>query len=359
MMQRYGGISRYYTELYVRLKKKCKVYFPIYYSENFHLSNYKIENFRSSFFLKYNLLKKRFSKRILIKKNTWKTLELLKKGKIDVFVPTYYDTYFLDHLNGVPYVLTVYDMIHELFPQYFSVDKYTIPNKQLLIQNASKIIAISENTKNDILRFYPYIPASRIEVVYLSHSIPKIESIKNDFKFVNKKYVLFVGNRLRYKNFTWLVTNIYKWLIRENIELICVGEAFTLEEINLFENFKLVNHVTQFEAEDNELMYFYKHALAFIFPSAYEGFGIPVLEAMYCGCPVVLPRSSSFPEVASEAGVYFDLDNSVSLIEALNKIVYNIDFRNEIIRKGYVNEKKFSWDKTSLECLNIYRSVVR
>jgi glycosyltransferase involved in cell wall biosynthesis len=359
MMQRYGGISRFYTELYLDLKKRSRVYFPDYYSENIHLRNYKIENFRSYIFLKYNLFQKRFSKGILIKKNKWKTIELLKNGKIDVFVPTYYDTYFLDHLNGVPYVLTVYDMIHELFPQYFSVDKVTIPNKELLIKNAAKIIAISENTKKDILRFYPSIDSSKIDVVYLSHSISNSKYNSLDFKVDHKKYVLFVGNRLRYKNFIWFITSIANWLIDEEIKLICLGESFSLDELDLIKNLNLTNCVFQFEAKDSELFSFYKNALAFVFPSAYEGFGIPVLEAMSCGCPVVLPRASSFPEVASDAGVYFELDNPTSLIQALNDIIYNNEFREEIIRKGFINENKFSWKKTSMDCLKIYQSVIK
>ena len=358
-LQTHGGISRFYTELFLFIKKKVKVSFPLYYSENEHLKAYGIENFRASFFLKYKILPKRYSVEILKKKNRWRTVELLSSGKIDLFIPTYYDPYFLNYLNNTPYVLTVYDMIHEIFPEYYTYDEITVPNKRLLIEKASKIIAISQNTKNDILRFYPSIPESKIEVVYLSQSIPKLKKIKSDFKYFNEKYVLYVGNRLGYKNFIWLINNISSWLLSKNIKLLCVGAEFTKDETNLIENLGAKNYIFQCKSLDEDLFNFYKNALAFIFPSAYEGFGIPVLEAMSCGCPVVLPKLSSFPEVASEAGVYFDLDNPETLIYALNELSNNDTFRQSIIMKGYINEQKFSWKKTADECLKIYYSVIK
>src|SRR5690606_18233537 len=137
----------------------------------------------------------------------------------DLFIPTYYDIKFLEYLGDKPFVLTVYDMIHELFPDYLGHDIETVSNKKLLIEKAAKIISISESTKKDILAIYPHIPASKIEVVYLSYTLK--ENIDNSLT-LPKKYILFVGNRGLYKNFVFFFEPIASFLKQSaDLYLVC------------------------------------------------------------------------------------------------------------------------------------------
>ena len=130
-----------------------------------------------------------------------KTKKKLDSGKFDVFLPTYYDPYFLDHLNGRPFILTVYDMIHEIFSEHFAAYAKTICQKKVLIEKADRIIAISKQTKNDILKFYPDVPPEKVAVVYLSQTI--IENGTSIASELPANFILFVGNRDAYKNFSF------------------------------------------------------------------------------------------------------------------------------------------------------------
>ena len=361
--QKFGGISRYYTELLEGLDNQINVNlnYPILYTDNIHFRESSLyENSfqkRKAFFIKISKIIRYFRPRKLKKRSAKMFINLVKEQDYDLVIPTYYNVDFLDDIGDKPFVLTVYDMIHEIFPQHFVNDKTTVPHKKMLIEKATKIIAISESTKADILKFYPEINPSKIEVVYLSHSISL-----NNLATVSlpKNYILFVGNRGLYKNFNFFlnaVTPILK--SNEGLTLLCAGgNKFNEEEKELILNFGLSNQVIQQNFEDAALPTYYKNAKCFVFPSAYEGFGIPVLEAMACGCPVVLANHSSFPEVAGEAGVYFDLNNEKDLKHKIESILNNETLRKEYSLKGFTQVKKFSWEKTVKECYEIYKKVI-
>ena len=239
-------------------------------------------------------------------------------------------------------------------------DIITVPQKKILIEKASTIIAISENTKKDILKFYPDTDSGKIKVIYLSHSINENNGVNSINALMNgKKYILFVGNRYGYKNFTWFIQSISKWLLKENINLLCLGGfAFNENEITLIKDLGIDKKVTQYNFEDYELAYFYQNAIAFIFPSLYEGFGIPVLEAMVCGCPVLLPATSSFPEVAGDAGIYFEIDKPTTLTGALDRLLIDQIYKETMILAGRKQSTLFSWSNTMEQVLSIYKEVV-
>lgn len=362
-VQKFGGISRLYSEILLDLKsrKDVKLYCPLHYTDNYHILNYKLS--KNRLLKRINIKPIRSIKKRLLKKNYATTLDILKSGNIDVFIPSYYNPYFLEFLNDTPFVLTIYDMIHELYPHYLDeTEELVIHNKKILLERAEVIIAISNNTKSDILKFYPFIPEEKIKVVYLSQSISKdsLDQIKIQ-KVIGEKfsYVLFVGNRGLYKNFEWFIQSASDWLSENNVNLLCLGGgAFNLYEEQLIEDLKLKERVVQYTFQDDELFGFYNQALAFVFPSQYEGFGIPVLESMFSGCPVILPKVSSFPEVAGEAGIYIDLSEKISLTEALDKVLFDNDYRKAKIDLGYLQAEKFSWNNTVSECLDIYKTIV-
>jgi glycosyltransferase involved in cell wall biosynthesis len=360
--QKFGGISRYYTELYLELNKVngVNVESPIAYSDNLHLKEAGLFQGWKNTVAESSICPKFLSKKILKKgkrKNIKNTIKAINEGNFDIFIPTYYTPYFLEHLNGKPYVLTVYDMIHEIFPQYFTKDLFTVKNKKLLMEKATKIIAISESTKQDIIKIYPHIDASRIEVVYLSHSIKANEKARVSLP---KKYILFVGNRSIYKNFIFFLNSVAP-LLKADADLFIVaagGNKFNAEELQLIKDLKLSGQIVQQNFEDNELATYYSNAKCFVFASEYEGFGIPVLESMACGCPVVLANHSSFPEVAGDAGVYFELHNEEDLKNKVADLLENESLRTQYVQKGLDQVKHFSWQKTASDCLKVYQKAI-
>lgn len=361
--QKFGGISRYYTEIFDVLTndRQIQIEVPILFTKNIYFNESSmINNKQKRYRFLLNLIVKAG---ISIRKKTRrinynKTLKSLKKQDFDLFIPTYYDPYFLDYIGSKPFVLTVYDMIHELFPENISEDSLLVKNKLLLMQEAAKIIAVSNNTKKDILKIYPHIKESKIEVVYHGNSIVVNENVKIDLP---SRYILFVGMRSGYKNFNFLLHSI-KELLKEDstLFLLCAGGyKFKDEERKLILNLGLEKQVIQRFFNEKELGVFYNKALCFVFPSMYEGFGIPVLESMACGCPIVLGNHSSFPEVAGEAGVYFDLNNSQDLKNKVESLVVNESLRKEFSLKGLEQVKKFNWENAAQECLKVYHEAVQ
>jgi glycosyltransferase involved in cell wall biosynthesis len=354
--QKFGGIPRYYSELYKGLKshQTLKVDLPLLFSNTHHLQ-------LNSFIAKSVVFLSRYTG--LSAQKFWiKSLVLvkfkLKYTRPSLFIPSFYYSYFLNDLGKVPLVLTVHDMIHELFPNSFEDTEWMIVQKSILIQKANKIIAISNCTKNDILKFYPNIHPDKISVVYLGGSTDKSEKFIY-FKDSNKVYILFVGQRKGYKNFVWFLKAVSDWLVQENISLLCIGgDVFDKEELQVIDALGLDNLVFHFIASDNELYGIYASALAFVFPSKYEGFGIPILEAMSSGCPVVLPPLSSFPEVAGDAGIYYENEDVISLVTQLKRLKSDSDFRQNYISRGYQRADNFSWSEMVDESLKVYQSVL-
>lgn len=362
--QKYGGVSRYYTEIFSILSKKdnLEIITPWFYTRNIYYKEsvlYNKTQKQNTFFLEL-LSKLGISIRKKSKKlNYSRTINrLTSKDAFDVFVPTYYDPYFLNLINGKPFVLTVYDMIHELFPEYFSDADELKKNKLLLIEKAAKIIAVSQNTKKDILTLYPHIDESKIEVIYHGTSIKVNENAEADLP---ENYILYVGSRSDYKNFKFLADSI-KVLLKNNpnLFLVCAGGGkFDKEEIEFIKSLDLEKQILQLDFKEHELGYFYKKAKCFVFPSLYEGFGIPVLESMACECPVVLGNHSSFPEVAGNAGVYFDVNSKDDLRNKIQSLLENEALRIEFSLKGIEQIKRFTWENAAQQCLDLYKKSVQ
>ncbi|MEW5676073.1 glycosyltransferase family 1 protein [Flavobacterium enshiense] len=360
--QKFGGISRYYTELYLAYLRDMNVDMdcPIVFSDNLHLKEAGLFHNAFAAFITSGFLPKFINKKILKyyrKTNQRETLNLLKKQDFDLFVPTYFNPYFLEAIGNKPFVLTVYDMIHEKLPQYFGRDRETADYKKLLMEKATRIIAISESTKRDILEIYPHIDSSKIDVVYLSHSI---DTNTNADIELPKKYVLFVGNRSGYKNFNFFMEAVSPLLKKDkDLFVVCAGgNKFSKNDKKLIEELGVENQLIQRNFEDNELVSYYKNAQCFVFPSEYEGFGIPVLESMACGCPIVLAHHSSFPEVAGDAGVYFELNDTNDLKDKIENLLKDANLRKVYAEKGIAQAAKFNWNTTAENCLSVYKKAI-
>lgn len=357
--QRYGGISRYYTEILSRISRKATVQIPLYGCSNVYYNKSVLVTFTQKIYRLWIQLLILLNIRAIEKtrkRNDNFFRRVISKKDFDVFITTYYDIDFLKYIDSKPFVLTVYDMIYELFPEYFLDDKKLIPNKLFLMEKATRIIAVSENTKKDIISIYPHIDASKIDVIYHGCSI-KINT--KSVVTLPENYLLFVGTRALYKNFIFLVNSIAELLQNDpNLYLICAGGGdFDSYEKEIVFKLGLQKQILQKQFEDDELGVFYSKAKCFVFPSLYEGFGLPILEAMSCGCPVVLTNHSSFPEVAGSAGVYYELNNTEDLKNKIKNLIQNKSLHQEFSLRGLEQVKKFSWEKAADECLSVYKKA--
>lgn len=361
LTQKFGGISRLFVELWKYSLQRRDISFecPLIYSENLHLADSGLAP--GNIFKILHDVQFRGVGRIKDKLKsvaTRRTIKRLKKGDFDIFVPTYYDPYFLEYIGSKPFVLTVYDMIHEMLPQYFIADKKTVFHKKELLGKASVAVAISEHTKNDILNIYPELDAGKIKVIHLAQSMRDEDEIP--IVPLPENYILFVGNRANYKNFNFFTETIASLLKNDHsLFLVCAGGGkFTKQENDFLQTLGIHEKVIQKNYTDNELPAFYRSAKVFVFPSEYEGFGIPTLEAMKCGCPVLLANSSCLPEIGGDAAAYFRLNDPSSLLKALTDIINNEKLRSEMIEKGFQRENEFSWSKTADAYFDTFKQLL-
>jgi glycosyltransferase involved in cell wall biosynthesis len=271
----------------------------------------------------------------------------------DVLHPTYYDPYLLKMGKDIdiPLVIDVHDMIFEKFPQCFGNSEYIIKNKEVYFSRANKIIATSQKTKEDMLSIYPYIHEDKVIVIYRGQVFPVQEYKKKE------NYVLYTGQRGGYKNFDTFIRAIAPLLVRYDLWLVCTGQEFTRYELALLRKEKIRNRTSCIFVSDNDLPELYTRALVFVFPSLYEGFGFPILEAFAAGCPVALSNTSCFPEIAGDAALYFDPYSETDMRAIIEKVIVSPNMQNTLINMGKEQVKKYSWKKCAEETAAIYRGL--
>lgn len=349
-MQRFGGISRYFCEIIKRISTKHKI--TARYSINYYLTRWRLE--RSLIPLPRFIYKHYRS--FFQNRNHIITKKLLNSKQAYLLHPTYYDPYFLDFIGENPYVITVHDMIHEKFPQYVTDADITINNKKDVITRANRIIAISENTKKDIIEIFNINP-QKIDVIYHSTSMkpftgkPKLQ--------IPERFLLFVGDRTPYKNFKRFIETFA--LIHKKdktLYAIYTGSKLKKDEREMLIEMGIFEYTIHIKASDKALSELYSRALLFVYPSLYEGFGIPILEAYSCHCPVALSNTSCFPEIAGDAAIYFNPYSINSMFESITQIIYNEDKRSQLISLGNERLKRYSWEKAALLTEETYQKAI-
>lgn len=349
--QVYGGISRYFANIIENIDNTEEVepITGILYSKNYYL---KKNHFTVKEFLYKHLVKK---KKSTYEKNTSYSKFLLKRNNFDVFHPTYFDPYFIPYLKK-PFVITIHDMIYEVFPHFFPEDDPIAAQKKLVAERADKIIAISETTKKDIIK-YLNIHEDKITVIPhgIDTDIPKYEFIEH----LPKRYLLFVGSRGGYKNFNFLA-EAFKKISQTDKTLNLVlagGGTLTQEENEFLTSNKIIDKTFHLSATDNQLNTLYKNAICFVFPSLYEGFGIPILEAFKNDCPVLLSNCSCFPEIAGDAALYFAPESMSSLIDKIRLMMEDKMLRSKLINDGKLKLESYTLEKCLTATISVYQEL--
>ena len=265
-------------------------------------------------------------------------------------------------------MVTIHDLKYVLHPEFMgSRGKLKSIYLKNLMRHAAKhcekLITVSESTRNDLLKVFPHISrlAERTQVVYEAATVSMKENPEIFRKFhLDKPYFLYLGELRPHKNVERVIQAFMQFKAKaapdSNIRLIVAGKphkSFVMPADARRDDIIFTGYV-----KDDDAYTLYSNALAFCLPSLYEGFGLPILEAMKCGCPVITSGCSSTAEVAGSAGVLVDPLNVTQIADAMKRIYTDESFRKELVEKGYAREKEFSWGAAAEKTLEIYKEIL-
>jgi glycosyltransferase involved in cell wall biosynthesis len=276
--------------------------------------------------------------------------------------PTYYDLLTRQPISALPCpaVVTVYDMIHEIFPSALDPDGRLARVKADAVRAAAAVICISETTRRDLLERIP-VPVDRVSVIHLAGGLdPGLPA--PGFHPPQRPYLLHVGSRARaYKNFDRLLRAFARVAAREpDPVLAVVGKPLDGEEVRRVADLRLEGRVLSIgPVSDGELAALYRGCVAVVYPSLYEGFGIPLLEAMACGAPVVCSDGGSLPEVAGDAALLFEARSDEALAAALGRVLEEPILLRDLRERGFRRVTAFDWRRTIDATVEVYRRVAR
>ena len=348
-LQKSGGGSVYWTELSKRLDKVKGIEVEFFeqkepndniFRKELTLKNVKTESFLNLKIRRYLNFTKPIKERAIFHSSYFR----ISKSKKAINVTTVHDFTTEKFRKGLPRLVNLWQ-------------------KRYAIRNSQGIICISENTKKDLLYFVPNVDERKIKVIYngVSEDFYKIEEEyhinekRKEFSSLeNNKYLLYIGHRTSYKNFD-LVIKAAAELVGQ-YKLVVVGEAFSEIERKEIVNILGENYILISKLDNEGLNLLYNKAFALLYPSSYEGFGIPIVEAMKTGCPVVASNNSSIPEVAGNAvNLLTDIDEK-KIVEEIKRLE-DIEYRTDKISKGFIQSEKFNWDKTFEQYLEFYKKL--
>ena len=353
VMQARGGVSRVLYELFCHVAKtpgiECRLF------AGFHKNRYlrdappEVKKNIVGWYLPQWLVKQR----IFMPINRWLFQYYAKRFNPEICHYTYFDTPEVP--EGCKVVVTMHDMIHELFPKMFSADDPQQGWKKNAVACADGIICVSENTKQDLEHFIN-LAGKKVAVIHHGNSLASVVPGNVD-GFA--PFILYVGTRsVEYKNFNLVLLALAGYTAETPMHLVCFGGgAFTAAESEQIEKAGLAGHVHQMGGSDALLAGYYAAAQALIYPSKYEGFGLPPIEAMGFGCPVISSNAPPMPEIVGDAGLYFDPDNAENLGEQIQSIA-NETKRMEMVKKGKDRSKIFSWSRMVDDAIKFYRDLL-
>jgi glycosyltransferase involved in cell wall biosynthesis len=297
----------------------------------------------------------------------WRVRSILRRSQAALYHSAYY---LMPYAPGLPSIVTCYDLIPLIFPHYFSAPQRLIFRMAhwLALRTAHITLAISEATKRDLVRFF-HIDPRRIVVTPLAadaHFQPPsraaIDRVRQQH-VLPERYLLYFGSNKPHKNVPRLVEAFGQLGIRNQgsgLGLVIAGhwdERYpeakqATARLGLTDMVRFIGPV-----QDADLPALYGGAEVFVFPSQYEGFGFPVLEAMACGAPVVCSNRSSLPEVAGDAALLCDPTDVEALARAIEQALIDRDLRNTLRARSLNRAAQFSWEQTAQQTLEVYRSL--
>ncbi|MDQ1339438.1 MAG: hypothetical protein QG567_590 [Campylobacterota bacterium] len=346
-LQKAGGISIYWAEIIQRLVKNEK-----------EVNFYEVEN--------QNIFRKELN--IQTQKESSMSVKLLRYLPFLKKLPAksiFHSSYFRTTLQkDIVKIVTVYDFTYEYYRTGLARHIHSW-QKNFAIKNADGVICISDSTKNDLFKFLPKIDKQKVKTIYISageefYQIEDLRSKVEGSKFqdlMDKKIILYVGDRKSsYKNFS-LAVDIVNSL--EDYILVSVGSGQIIDDEKVFIDMNLQDRFHHFLGiSSDELNILYNLSFCLLYPSSYEGFGIPILEAMRAGCPVISTNFSSIPEVAGDAALLVDEIKKERFVESV-KLLEDTNLRIKLIDKGLLQASKFTWDKCFEETINFYNEVYK
>jgi len=353
------GIGRYIRELVRHLAKvDMRNQYIVYFSTLEHLNENKIDNPNFQCVLVP-------SKIYTVKEQLYLPYRL-HKDKLDIFHST--TSLAIPLLRTCRHVITLHDLMLKIHPEFLpsklSWAYFTITN-WWAIKFADKIITISDFTSDEVSYFYP---KSRPKITTIYNGVSAefrpvkdkqvLENVKKKYGITND-YILYVGTYKENKNLPTLVKAYAQlsYQMRHSYYLVIVGKQSTrypevpalIKQLGIESTVICVNCVSE-----EDLPVFYSGATVFVFPSIYEGFGLPIIEAMACGTPVVASNQASIPEIATDAAVLIDPLNVEGMSGAIYDVLSNHQLRKRLIEKGFERAKAFSWEKTARETMRLY-----
>jgi glycosyltransferase involved in cell wall biosynthesis len=342
--QPYGGISRYFVKLASALNSQgvdsrilAGVHVNKYIDSNHWTIGLRFPNVRG------------------LPRLAWPVNDTLRAcysrwAPPDILHKTYYGNHLWQPKSKV--VITIYDMIWE---RWRGVDHPVSRAKAHWIERADAVVAISEFTRADLLEIYK-VPESKVKVIHLAcGDLPD----RSDAAAAPKdSYILHVGGRGWYKNFDRFVrAYAASTILKREFRVFCFGGKFSAQERRLFSDLGVLERMVHVQGEDSMLAAYYRNARAHVVPSLAEGFGLTVLEAMKCGCPVICSDTTSLPEVAGAAGIYFDPREEDAIRSTLEAALFDNEVLGAKAELGRVRAAQFSWSKCATDTKSLYTSV--
>lgn len=340
--QKVGGISRNIININNFLQKN-KIYSKIF--SGIHINEYLKERNAGLFISSIPL----YTTKVLKLANQYTLSLIIKFYKPNILHRTFY-TKITDYNKKIKNVITIYDLIHEIYFNKF--------NKKNIFDNTDIILCPSYKTKEDLIYYYN-LPEEKIKISYIPINKFEVGILKE--KVIKENYILYVGDRKRYKNFNNLILalSIKKKLLR-NIKLVFFGgDNFNINEINFIKKNNLnLNNIIQIFGNDLILKNLYQNSNLLVFPSKYEGFGLPPLEAMSLGCPVTCSNHPAILEGTGDAAKIFDPNCPEDIADSIEKILINSDYKKKLILKGYERAKLFDEEIHYKKLVEVYKKIL-
>ena len=353
-----GGISRYYCRLASGLavqQQDIGVFAPIY--RNIYLKELPSKYVHG---LSVRDYPPKFAN-LSVALNAMIARPMIRRWQPNIVHETYFSGRTMTPLN-CPSVVTVFDMIGEfdaaMRPRLQADLRHT--DKFKAVNRADHVICISESARQDLIEIFQ-IPKDKTSVVYLGCDFIHYHSVADIQINIGKKpYLLYVGLRAGYKNFEGLLRAISaSHRLKSSFDIVAFGGGpFNSNEQSLIKNLGFDSEqIQQKNGTDQDLITLYQQAQALIYPSKYEGFGLPPLEAMSLSCPVISSNRSSMPEIICDAAEYFDPDHTESMKTAIENVVLSPTKAQELIQKGKARVQKFTWTQCAEKTLDIYQTL--